>query len=1357
MTFAAEYQRRAALGILADTSPPFGAVVHCRAKVFGVGGHHDLDEKWLEGRFVGWSEDVVNGHVVRLDSGGYITTAHVRPFLVDSDQLVAMEPYEAHVPVPERRVRGKTTLRALTRVTPARNARAMEDLARALVEENKFAVGDMLRFWEEASEHAVPKGRQCLHGANPKYMAFGQYTHGMFSGLMSSTYRFPYTVHYLTRFFEEFCPQDKFATITVFEDVGMACHRDVHNERDSLNIVLPLLTCDGGGLWVELEPDQFSMDDEWRPLPTGGWRRGKVYAMEAGAPIRFNARRWHQTEPFRGRRLVVVGYTPRTGALQKETYDALLDLGFNPPPFPGQDVLTPTLNMFSIAPGSGSEDSMVLRGQALHVDKEATDQAIQALQTLQEDIIDRLQERAQCLRELLAEEEVIAAEFAQIGSMVRDEVGEANASIQDTLREAQQGLDRAVEAADTKLLKMAGVPENLMEDVGDIETYLSELTGDLGTTLTVPLEQVKENLPAWKPAIAKEIHNVEETTQALRRIPMQQAKALEREGRLKLVPGKLVFTVKPPAEPSRGISGAPRWKRKARLVICGNFIDPDSGMDLFATGASAESLRVALCLASKACWSAGCTDITGAFLLAVWPSDKPTYGVLAPRILARAGLARDDEVFLVCRPLYGLREAPALCAQFRSEKLAALKVPFRDGFLVLRAVVMDSELWRIMFMDVEGELTLCGVLVTYVDDLLYLCLKCIMEVLHQAVKDMWPCSALEFAAQDEGVRYLGMELYERENGFFLSQAGYIESLLKGHGLPPDIRAQLPCPREWLSDEDDEAEVENFSESELRQGQRIVGECLWLAFRTRPDLVFITNYMASLVSKRPCFVYRVGLKVLSYLNSTATLQLKVDGRDEIDDCSSMQHGSSTNNHSNTTIHDSVTSPSLQGPLRVELRGFSDASFAPFGARSLGCCLAVVGRTPVAWKASRQPYVTLSVCEAELVEGSNCALLLETMETLLRELQVYEGVPTLCIDNSAAGGLLAGSPGSWRTRHLRIRFSYTIERVKRGLLKVQHTPGDRQLADLPTKLHSRARLLDLMQLWNMQGLPELSQRKVMGLVTLLVVLCAMMAVQSLVAEAKKVPVKEPLEVAGAWELSFVLALSCFATVVCWEMLKWARSWCAQRLLQSERSRSLQRLRDLARMAAEAEIDRCWTGASEAASQGVHDRVQQAVDRALGDNRTQSRAVQTDVSVTAREVSPPRSAHEAAPQPSPGAQSARSERSDASSVQDETLRQSDRGRLCRDMIMLMTVENIKQGLRSEGLSLSGLKPELAGRLTVKLLPQTGFEVPGRRLPTDSQMRCVLWLWQHRRLQMRCNLVWSDLATKEAISRWIHHWKEA
>ena len=55
----------------------------------------------------------------------------------------------------------------------------------------------------------------------------------------------------------------------------------------------------------------------------------------------------------------------------------------------------------------------------------------------------------------------------------------------------------------------------------------------------------------------------------------------------------------------------------------------------------------------------------------------------------------------------------------------------------------------------------------------------------------------------------------------------------------------------------------------------------------------------------------------------------------------------------------------------------------------------------------------------------------------------------------------------------------------------------------------------------------------MVTLAVVLCAMLAAaaQSLGDEAAKVPglEKEPLEVAEAWELSFILTLSCCVAVV------------------------------------------------------------------------------------------------------------------------------------------------------------------------------------------------------------------------------------
>ena len=60
--------------------------------------------------------------------------------------------------------------------------------------------------------------------------------------------------------------------------------------------------------------------------------------------------------------------------------------------------------------------------------------------------------------------------------------------------------------------------------------------------------------------------------------------------------------------------------------------------------------------------------------------------------------------------------------------------------------------------------------------------------------------------------------------------------------------------------------------------------------------------------------------------------------------------------------------------------------------------------MAWKAGKRPYVTMSVCVAELVDGSTCALLLESTQSMLEEVGVLEGAPALRIDNQAAGNLL-----------------------------------------------------------------------------------------------------------------------------------------------------------------------------------------------------------------------------------------------------------------------------------------------------------------------------------------------------------------
>ena len=523
MAYAAGRQRSLALNQKHELEIPFGTIVHCKAKMFGEGGKFDLKERWTEGKFVGWSEDVVHGKVVRLDSGGFVTTAHMRPFLVDSDELVALEPMEAHVPRPERRrLREKTSLKGVWAEKDV-----VEDKAKAFMEEGRFDVQDLCELWDLAQQHSTLKTRTCIHGENPSYLAVGQYTHGGFCGLLSNTYKYPHLTAYMTKVFEEVAAADTFAALTISDNVGMTCHRDVHNERFSDNVVVALAPCEhGGGIWVEASPDTFSLEDEWRQIPNGEWRRGRVHNLEVGVPFRFNARLWHQSEMWQGRRLVMIAYTPRMGAITRPTYDALLDMGFNPPPLQGPDVVTPALRMLNMASEDKRVDAVAFLIQEKEPNESARSRALEAtaeLQALQEDVVARLHQRADFLTELLAEEEMLADELADIGNLVREEALESREVVMDMVQSIRQDLDKARQESSRLFLRAATVSQEEMDSVEALE-------GDLGVTLTVSLEQVRAHLQKWTGAMKKELDNVETQTGAVERISYAEARARRRLG-----------------------------------------------------------------------------------------------------------------------------------------------------------------------------------------------------------------------------------------------------------------------------------------------------------------------------------------------------------------------------------------------------------------------------------------------------------------------------------------------------------------------------------------------------------------------------------------------------------------------------------------------------------------------------------------------------------------------------------------------------------------------------------------------------------------------------------------------------------
>ena len=521
--------------------------------------------------------------------------------------------------------------------------------------------------------------------------------------------------------------------------------------------------------------------------------------------------------------------------------------------------------------------------------------------------------------------------------------------------------------------------------------------------------------------------------------------------------------------------------------------------------------------------------------------------------------------------------------------------------------------------------------------------------------------------------------------------------------------QLPLPREWLeAAEAEEETVLAFSDSDLRAGQRAVGEALWLAMKSRPDILYVVNSMAANVARKPLQVARMGQRLLSYLKGTSDLEL-------------------------------ILAPACEGEPK-ELTCYTDASFAPFGGRSFGATVVVCGKAAIAWKAGKQSFVTMSTMEAELYAAAQGFNLLESLFAVVDEIEpgVYSRV--LAIDNSSAVAMCQGGHGSQRTRHLKVRAQY-IRAVRSGRLKVKHTPGEVQLADLATKMVTQERLWELLGLWGCIGgkvARAWDKLKIKMLIfAMMVVSMVMPAAGSSTTRAEK----EAIQISGFDELLLVTTLVCVAAIAIWQFGKLATKWCWRQYKGTKRARRLDNVRRLAAEAAVREV--------QSAGQGDVNSDEDVPTTSMASTSTRAKArSRPSVTRTTRAPSTP-SPREVQEQHlwSPGSSEAYNPRGEypTRSVNDFT----DRPRVVRDTLSLLTVEALQQALRRTGHPVTGLKQDLTARLSPELdLRQPG---PGSMQPSTKQLKYVLWLWREKDLSGRVALRWEDISTRSAISSWI------
>ena len=624
----------------------------------------------------------------------------------------------------------------------------------------------------------------------------------------------------------------------------------------------------------------------------------------------------------------------------------------------------------------------------------------------------------------------------------------------------------------------------------ELEAVLEQLKEPLSVTHTASQEEVRANLERWRPAIEKELGALKKQGVLVSHFG-KEAKDLIANPETTVISLKGVFTAKAPGSANEGF-----YKRKCRLVGCGNqatHVDADS---LYAAGVPAEVVRVALTEAFCHKWSAFTTDIRSAFTQTPIPTHAARrYLLRPPRWLVDLGLAEQGEYYSLGMVLYGFKEAPAWWSDHRDSKLRRAKFCGCH----LEQATSDSSVWRIM----QGD-QLKGFLITYVDDFLVLSDKRTAEGLHQWLLDVagWETDGLSEAKPGHPVRFLGMQLQGYEDGHFsLDQEAYVDELVRAYKLGENSRAKIVCPKEILMQE--AAQAQAFDDSTVKAAQKVAGECLWLSQRTRFDIAFATTVLCSKVSKDPHNAIAIGHRILCYLHHTKDFKLHLKPVEGV------------------------------APLRV----FTDASFAPLGQHSYGGHVVEVKGVPALWKASKQQLIAMSSAEAELIQAVEGCMYAESLMTILSDLGLQCTSAELCLDNTAAISFVNGA-GNQRTRHLKVR-GHKVQQLIRSGWKVSHCPGERQKADLLTKILPSVRmqfLCGLLQLRGDRGSEaddEPAVRAVGGVSPSMTAMLALLQICGCCGEPTK-PKEDQNGVAieWPWELALLTLLIVLSTLFLWE---------------------------------------------------------------------------------------------------------------------------------------------------------------------------------------------------------------------------------
>ena len=478
------------------------------------------------------------------------------------------------------------------------------------------------------------------------------------------------------------------------------------------------------------------------------------------------------------------------------------------------------------------------------------------------------------------------------------------------------------------------------------------------TTHTVPLEEVERHYGLWSKAVQAELDSLVHEKQAVRVISSAELQTMQDKGTcVTVIPSKMVFTRK---------AGG---RYKARLVACGNHLGGQSQVkggqshskaNLYAGGIDPSVMRQAASIAVKKAWKGGATDITTAFLNAELLDrlnprtsppplslDVPTEVIVLkiPSIVHRHGHIDRSCFMLVCKALYGLDQSPRDWSIKRDGDIESMSCEVDGATCMFEQSLVDSNLWYLRAVPKDGERHCwrepVACMLVYVDDLLAFGPSGVLTKIFGQITSRWKCGPVEWIPEDPSkppLKFFGFELWWDGKDLLLGQQDFIRDVASRY--PETIPSCIPAPPGPLDVEDSEER----RPEDISACQTALGEVLWVAGRTRPDVIFAVSRLAQTMSRDPTTVRKRVMQLIGYLVHTQDLCLRYRAA-----------------YSCQGDPGATATPNAEGVIEA----MTDSAFAPVCERSQESTLVYTQGSLTGWITGRQPFTAASTAESELL--------------------------------------------------------------------------------------------------------------------------------------------------------------------------------------------------------------------------------------------------------------------------------------------------------------------------------------------------------------------------------------------------------